>query len=274
MIMATKQQQTKPQPTAIEQAQAVIVDLEAKHAACIARATEIVKECDELSYSAHVQHDEKSRAKLDRLHEEAMKTDHNLASIKAALKVAHERLAGAEHEAAVKADRACTLLLREETIKITEHMRIADEFFAAGIEALGAVNAGVEKIHQLGEPFPTATQVKANLEYAIHTAIQSLPRAWWRDWLRPLAPLQRRSFMGIWTPMGRSLENRIRQRLGEAPLSGPEPSAPPPLAHDMEHDDGGQEAAALAAHSERMAERRERDIARSAEIAGAFGSGK
>jgi hypothetical protein len=268
-----KEEQIMSKQSALEQAQAVIADLEAKYAACIARATEIVKECDELSYSAHVQHDEKSIAKLNGLHEEGMKTDHNLTSLKAALKVAHERLATAEHDAAVRADKARALARREEVVKITEHMRIADEFFAAGIEALGAVDAGVKRIHELGEPFPTAMQMKANIEFSIHTMIQTLPRAWWRDWLRPLAPLQRRSFMGIWTPMGRSLENRIRQRLGEPPLSGPEPSTPPPLTHHTEQDGGGEEAA-LAAHRERMAERRERDIARSAEIAGVIGSGR
>jgi hypothetical protein len=275
MSMAKQSTSSKPQPTAIEQAQAVIADLEAKHAACIARATEIAKECDALAYDAHAAGDEKSRAKLDRLREEATKEDHNVGTIKSALKVAHERLAAEEHKEAVKADRARALLLREETIKITEHMRIADEFFGAAVESLSAANAGIEQIHnKLGEPFPTATQMKVFVEIALHTMIQTLPRPWWRDWLRPLAPLQRRAFASVWAGMARRLENIVRQRLGEAPLAGPEPSAPPPLVHHTEHDDGGQEAAALAAHRERMAERRERDIARSTEIAGAIGSMK
>jgi hypothetical protein len=269
-----KEERIMSKQSALEQAQAVIADLEAKYAACIARATEIVKQCDELAYSAHVQHDEESVAKLNRLHEEGMKTDHNLTSIKSALKVAQERLAAAEHDAAVKADKARALELREEVVKITEHMRIADEFFAAGIEALGAVNAGIDQVHRLGEPFPTAVQVKANIEFAIHTMIQTLPRPWWRDWLRPLAPLQRRSLMGIWTPMARRLENIVRQHLGEAPLSGPEPSTPPPLTHHTTEQDGGGVEAVLAAHRSKMAERRERDQARSAEIAGAIGSGR
>jgi hypothetical protein len=164
------------------------------------------------------------------------------------------------------------LLLREEALKITAMMKSADEFFAAGIEALGEVNAGIEQIHKLGEPFPTAVQVKANIEFAIHTMLQNLPRPWWRDWLRPLPPLSRRSFVGIWAGMARSLENRIRQRLGEAPLSGAEPSSPPPLSYGT--DDGGEVEAFLAAHREKMAGRRERDIARSTEIAGAIGSMK
>jgi hypothetical protein len=225
--------------TAIEQAQAVITDLEAKHAAGIARTAEIARECDALAYDAHAAGDEKSRAKLDRLREEATKNDHNVGTIKAALKVAHERLAAEEHKEAVKADKARALALREEVVKIGEHMRIADEFFAAGVDALGAVNAGIEQVHQLGEPYPTAVQVKANIEFAIHTMIQTLPRPWWRDWLRPLAPLQRRSLMGIWTPMARRLENIVRQHLGEPPLSGPEPSTPPPLTHHTEQDGGG-----------------------------------
>jgi hypothetical protein len=269
-----KEEQIMSKQSALEQAQAVIADLEAKLAACIARTAEITRERDALAYDAHAAGDEKSRAKLDRLREEATKNDHNVGTIKSALKVAHERLASAEHAEAVRADKARALALREEVVTITEHMRIADEFFAAGIEALGEVNAGIEQIHKLGEPFPTAVQVKANIEFAIHTMIQTLPRPWWRDWLRPLAPLQRRSFVGIWAGMARRLENNVRQRLGEAPLSGPEPSTPPPLAHNMEQDDGGQEAAALAAHRERMAERREAAIARSTEIAGAIGSGR
>jgi hypothetical protein len=256
--------------SAIEQAQAVIADLEAKYAVCIARTAEIAKERDELSYSAHVQSDEKSRAKLNRLHEEAMKQDHDIATIKAALKVAHERLAAAEHEAAVKADKARARALREEKVKIGEHMRIADEFFQAGVDALNVANAGIERVHELGEPYPTAIQVKANIEFAIHTMIQTLPRPWWRDWCRPLSPLQRRSFAGIWAGMAHRLENIVRQRLGEAPLSEPEPSSPPPLAYDVERGEGQE--AALAAHRERMAERRERDIARSSEIAAAVGS--
>src|SRR5258708_8370223 len=126
--------------SAIEQARAVIADIEAKVAACVARTAEIAKERDELSYAAHVQGDEKSRAKLNRLHEEAMKNDHHSATITAALKTAHERLATAEHEATVKADKARALALREEVVKVSEYMKIADEFFAAGVEALVVAN--------------------------------------------------------------------------------------------------------------------------------------
>jgi len=272
MSMAKQSTSSKPQPTAIEQAQGVIASLEQQHEALAKRRVAHDAEREQIAYAARVQHDQAASKRLGEMTTEALGFDHEARDIAAALKTAHERLAAEEHKEAVKADRACALALRQEVVKITAMMKSADEFFAAGIDALGAVNAGVEKIHQLGEPFPTAVQMKANIEYSVHTMIQNLPRAWWRDWLRPLAPLQRRSFVGIWAGMARSLENRIRQRLGEPPLAGPEPSAPP-LAHNMEHDDGGVEAA-LAAHRARMAERRERDIARSTELAGAIGSGR
>jgi hypothetical protein len=248
----------------------VIASLEEKLAATKARSDAIARERDELAFAALAQNDEKSRARLNRLHEEQLKIGHTIATIEGAIREGHTRLSAAEHAAQVEADKARALAIREVVARVTDNMKLADEHFTVAVEALVAANAGIEEIHRLGEVFPTAAQVKANLEYAIHTTIQTLPKPWWRDWLRVLSPLQRRTFAGIWGRMAWRLETNVRVRLGEAPLSEPEPVAPPPLpdmrpAHSGERDGGDEEI--IAAHQARVAERRERAVARSAEIA-------
>src|SRR6516162_6780249 len=97
---------TRADTQSVETLEAVISRLEQQRADLEQRDKELATIRASLAYSALADHDEKSRAKLDKLNIEAATHTSEIAAVQAAIKTANERLAGARDHEAKAADRA------------------------------------------------------------------------------------------------------------------------------------------------------------------------
>lgn len=89
----------------VEQCQSTIANLDAKLARVKQRSAEISAERDASAFAAHAGGDAKARKRLNDLTDEALRQNHEMASLEAALKTARQHLAEAEHAAATAAER-------------------------------------------------------------------------------------------------------------------------------------------------------------------------
>src|SRR5262249_9445919 len=202
----------------VKKAETVIADLEAKRAACVKRGTELADERAAVALAAHTGN-AKARKRLDEINAAIATHESELASLGAAIKAAGESLKKAEAAAALEADRKLAGEARVIVDRIDSLFASADVHFKQALEALNAADGRIEELHRLGFDFPTAVQLRANIIYALETALMSLPKYLWselsRNTVRYLAPGQRRSFSQFWSDMSAALGREIATRLGE-----------------------------------------------------------
>jgi hypothetical protein len=211
--------------TDVEQAEHVLNNLRQKRDAVVARGVELGEEQAKLAFAAHAGGDAKAKKRLDEINRESALHDSELRSLDAAIGEAGARVQQARAASAAEKDKAAALALRATVAEIGEAVRYADVHFGKAIDALNAVNGALDQIHASGESFPTNMQFAANAERALKTALMQLPRVWWRDFGQHLAPNERRTFTSFWAEMEKSLENRIRPRLGESERTDTEHAA-------------------------------------------------
>jgi hypothetical protein len=202
-------------PSDVEQAEHVLNNLLQKREVLVARGHSLGEEQSKIAFSAHTG-DQAAKKRLDKINAEAALHDSELRSLDSAIAEGTARVEAARQAEAAEADKVGALSLRETVNEIGECMRYADQHLAKAIDALNAVHAALDQIHASGSEFPTHMQFAANAERALKSAIMRLPRVWWRDFGEHLAPSSRRTFASFWAEMEKSLERRIRQRLGEA----------------------------------------------------------
>jgi hypothetical protein len=198
----------------VEKAEHVLNNLRAKRDALVAHGIELGEERAKISFAAHTG-DKGARQRLDKLNAEAALHESELRSLDAAIAEAGARVQQARTAEAAEKDKAAALGLRTTVKEIGDAMRYADSHLGKAIDALNAVNDALDRIHASGSDFPTNMQFAANAERALKTMLMRLPRVWWRDFGQHLAPNERRTFASFWAEMEKSLENRIRHRLGE-----------------------------------------------------------
>jgi hypothetical protein len=201
-------------PTA-EAAEAIRL-LEGQRAGLNKRRAEHDVERQRLAYAARAQGDAAASKRLSAMADEAIRHEHELRDIEAALTTAREHLREAQEDEASAQDRGAARRVRELGNSIAARLTRADEFYAAAAAELNAANDEQAAINALGEAYPSAPQFRLNMIPAIQTAIMQLPQSWWRDWSKFLPPGERRNFSGVWSRMHGPLEGRIRQRLGES----------------------------------------------------------
>jgi hypothetical protein len=201
--------------TMTDDAEHTLNNLRQKRAALVAHGIKLGEERAKLAFSAHTG-DKAARQKLDKVNAEAALHDSELRSLDSAIAEGTARVERARQAAAADADKVGALALRKTVNEIGECMRYADQHLDKAIVALNAVHAALDQIHASGSEFPTHMQFASNAERALKSAIMRLPRVWWRDFGEHLAPGSRRTFSSFWAEMQKSLERRIRQRLGEA----------------------------------------------------------
>jgi hypothetical protein len=206
------EQQTE-QATAVEKAEAILADLEAKRAAHIQKGVELQGERAALGYDVHAANNQKARKRLDELNRESAEHASELSSIDAAIGAANERLAAAQRAAAISGDRQNALELREALKEFIECGVSLDEVCAALADEGMALRAALNRMHVLGSPFPTHEQVNVLGTNAILTALAVTP---WKREFRTLAPRERRTFGALVREWAARIEaNNIKPRLGE-----------------------------------------------------------
>jgi hypothetical protein len=214
----------------IEQCQSTIQNLDAKLARVKQRSAEISAERDASAFAAHAGGDAKARAKLDKLTDEALRQNHEMASLEAALKTARQHLAEAEHAEATAEDRAKAQAAHKLMGELSDACRYLDQNMEAAAKALIAIERGITELHELGFASPSAVQLRLGVVQAIQSWAHLLPRSWHdamrNDGLAFLPPGQRRGFLQYWQSVAPSLGNAIRQRLGNAPVTSAKTSEP------------------------------------------------
>src|SRR5262245_38585996 len=134
----------------IEQCKNTIQNLDAKLARVKQRSAEISAERDASAFAAHAAGDAKARGRLDKLTDDALRQNHEMASLEAALKTARQHLAEAEHAEATAADRAKAQAAHKLVSELSDAAVYLDKHLEAAAKALIAIERGVNELHELG----------------------------------------------------------------------------------------------------------------------------
>src|ERR1700733_2071678 len=165
----------------IEKAERDLNNLEEQKETIFSRAKLLSKERDRIAFAALTAADKKAKDRLREINLEDVTLDGNIASVEAALTVARQNLADAQHCEAQAADNAKAQGIAELNIKLKEELDNAGDAFA---DAIGSVLSARELLMQmrgLGVASPTDQLFRINIVAAIKSVIQRLPEPWIRD---------------------------------------------------------------------------------------------
>jgi hypothetical protein len=179
--------------SAVEAAEVVLADLEAKAARLVEHGAELAEQRRAASYQAHAQHDAEARKVLDRVNAEVATHASEMASIDDAIATAKGRLGVARAHEASRADREKAQKLREA---VQEFLEIAGDLDEAigDVAVLGRrLNNTWREMQLLGAKVPTHSQMESLGGRAVAAAILGMP------WARlfsppPISPHERHSF--------------------------------------------------------------------------------
>jgi hypothetical protein len=203
-------------PSNVEQAEHVLNNLRQKREVLVARGVELADERASIALAAHTGDSKASKRLLEINAALAVRTS-EVESIDAAIKAAGEKCAAAEQAEARKVAAAKTEEARKLVAELSECFPYADRKLAEAATALLAIEKGFAQLRALGIG-PTDAQVRLGVMRALETWAQQLPRSWHdqlRDGLKFLAPHERRDFSTYWKAVEASLQNAIKQHLGE-----------------------------------------------------------
>ena len=159
----------------IEKAERDLNNLEEQKETIFSRAKLLSKERDRIAFAALTAADKKAKDRLREINLEDVTLDGNIASVEAALTVARQNLADAQHCEAQAADNAKAQGIAELNIKLKEELDNAGDAFA---DAIGSVLSARELLMQmrgLGVASPTDQLFRINIVAAIKSVIQRLP---------------------------------------------------------------------------------------------------
>jgi hypothetical protein len=199
-------------PLSVAAAEAAISNLQTKHDELVARDGELAKIRASVAYKALQENDATARATLDRINQESAVRASEMASLAAALKTAHERLAEAKRHAATQADREQATELRVMLDQFVKTATQLDEALA-DVAALGHNLHHIQaRMRELGSPAPNAAQLDSLGYRCLLTACASTP--WFRHF-EVLAPHERRSFAALIEIWRSTNEKHFGARLGD-----------------------------------------------------------
>jgi hypothetical protein len=191
-------------PTA--DAQAVIRDLEKQRETLSKRRAEHEVERQRIAYSARAQSDKEASARLGEMTSEAIRHEHEMRDLDAALTTAREHLREAQAAEARRADRQRA----REILAVTERMKAAGQTLADALEVLVAAGDDLHKatdaLHQLGCQSPTGQQILSLGERAIRSAIQETI---WARCIERVGPMERMNFANITEQWAAAIERQI-----------------------------------------------------------------
>src|SRR6516225_9288618 len=175
---------------ALEHAEKVLHDLEAKQADLAASRASDESEMASVSYEAHTGN-EKAAAKLETLRERALRRDLELKNIASAIQVAKERVALAQAEEAKAEQRRVAMEIQRLTKELREAGKLADEGLAMFLDATNAMHHIVSRFSSLGLGNPSAVQFVSLGERAVRTVLMETV---FRRAFEYLGPADRKSF--------------------------------------------------------------------------------
>jgi hypothetical protein len=211
--------------TDVQNAEQILVDLKVKRQQAAARKSEIAQERKSLAYAARADGDVKAGKRLDALNLEGATIAGEVESLDAAIAEATRRLEAARQAEALEEDRANARELRKVLGELEGHGRKVDEALAALVASSRDFDETLNRMHRLGNEYPSDGQVFTNAVNVIWTALMQIP---WHREFHVLAPHQKRSFAEMfngrtgnaahnpgWLGWREAIEGNVRRRLGE-----------------------------------------------------------
>jgi hypothetical protein len=200
---------------AIEQAAKVIRDLEDELEALTSRKALLDEKRQKIAYAARTG-DKKAKSELTSNNAETISLINDVEIITDALVEARKRLGDAEQLAALQADQAKAVRIKELQAAFIERLEIMHK--ACEDFALAAKDNKVllSEMHRLGVTAPSHDIVRIQSVTAIKTMLNALP--WHKEFqfeLPPsvIAPGDRTYFKNLAHHWGLAIENQIRDRL-------------------------------------------------------------
>jgi hypothetical protein len=207
-------------PSALENAQKILHDLETKKADLAASCNADQRELESIAFAAHAAADQKALARLETIKSRAVNREADMKSLDAAIAEAKRNVESAKANEAAAEQKRLAGETRVIVDRIDSLFASADTHFKQAFDALKAADGRIEELHVRGFAFPTAIQVRASALFALQTYLMTLPKYWWNELshggVRFQAPHERRSFQQCWSQMATSIGREIGQRLGES----------------------------------------------------------
>jgi hypothetical protein len=200
----------------VEKAERDLNNLEEQKETLISRAKLLSKERDRIAFAALTAGDKKAKDRLREINLEDISLDGNIASVEAALSVARQNLADAQHGEAIAADKAKAEGIAELNTKLKDELDNAGDAFGDAIGSVLSALALLREMRALGLANPTDQLVRINMVTAIKTVIQGLPEPWIRDFeFMRLSPSQKKEFKPLAAGWCTQITNQTAARLGE-----------------------------------------------------------
>ena len=200
----------------LEKAERDLNNLEEQKETLFSRAKTLSKERDRIAFAALTAGDKKAKDRLRDINLEDISLDANIASVEAALTVARQNLAIAQHGEAIAADKAKAQGIAELNEKLKGELDNAGDAFGDAIGSVLSALALFKEMRALGVASPNDQLLKINIVTCIKTVIQQLPDHWIRDFeFSRLAPLQKKQFRDLATVWCDQITNQTAARLGE-----------------------------------------------------------
>lgn len=191
----------------------VIKGLEDKQKLLVQKTIELTEERNKIAFGAHVENDPKSRKRLDAINLELATMASEQSSVDAALVEANNRLAIAQRDEALKADRANAEALRAKLNRFVELGLMLDDCVSDFVGAANEMNTVLNDIHALGCPSPNAAQMRVLGTIAVKSFVMQIP--WTAKEWEHLPPNQRKTFANLVTGWRAMIEGNIASRLDE-----------------------------------------------------------
>jgi hypothetical protein len=187
-------------------AQAAIAKLESQREKLAKRRAAHESERSRIAYAARAQGDQDASKRLSEMTSEAIRHEHELRDIEAALAVAREHLQKAEEDESQHADRQRA----REVRAVAERMLAAGQAIDDALEVLVAAGDDLHKaadaLHMLDCPTPTGQQLLSFGERAIRAAVQ---KTIWSRAIERLSPSEQCTFAGVIQQWAVSIERRF-----------------------------------------------------------------
>ena len=197
--------------TEIEKAEEILANLQAKQRGLASKAVELADERQRISFAAHANGDAKARKRLDEITAATVARQSEMASIEAAISEAEKRLAEAQRNAAIAADRQQAEQLSKEWQCFAATARKLDEHLKQVVALTRVLEETVREMNKLGAASPSQAQVNSLGSRAITTALMSTPFA--RSF-EHLPPRERQTFTGLAEGWSVMVRQNIAARMG------------------------------------------------------------
>jgi hypothetical protein len=193
-------------------AEATLTKLQTEREQLVGRRVEHDAERARIAYAAKAQGDPEASKRLAEMVDEAIRIEHQLRDLDAAIKTATEKLAEQKRAVVRAGDMVNAVKLRAVVKQFVQTGNELHETLTDLAEIGAELTRLLDQMHALGCMRPSREQLDSLGGRAMRTAMQATP---WRRYFETVAPSERYSFATLITGWAASIERDIAVRLDE-----------------------------------------------------------